>query len=449
MYQSDEHGRLLIDETGEYIPREEYYLEGIGCSPFAFAIHAKQLARQYGKNRDPGEVNLQHFIVTFSPKDREKFLLDGELAQQLTREWVRQCFPGYIGIIGTHTDGHFGSGSIHCHVYLCSIRWREEPSMLREPLRTPAGHKFAYSFSQYREAQMRLGSLFRRESLEDLDFRTRAPRWISNGEFWARLRGQEVLNRRNGQLRSAGELPEKAEFVTEKERIRRAVDECVRACPETAEFPELLRSRFGVTVLEEQDRWRYCLNGDEKSYSGHTLGMSYRKDSVEKRLEALRLGKEDPFLPSPELRYEEYPISREDVPRVLNQQHIRDASGLRAHMEKFRDTMKTCLRILPKYRQIYADAFREFCARRNELRRLRDPRRTERPISWEEYHEEMMRALKKRLHAKEESESLSVEIRGIEEGLPYLEEVLPRLPERLEPEQQRTVSRSIPERDDR
>ena len=188
---------------------------------------------------------------------------------------------------------------------------------------------------------------------------------------------------------------------------------------------------------------------DEKSYSGHTLGMSYRKDSVEKRLEALRLGKEDPFLPSPELRYEEYPISREDVPRVLNQQHIRDASGLRAHMEKLRDTMKTCLRILPKYRQIYADAFREFCARRNELRRLRDPRRTERPISWEEYHEEMMRALKKRLHAKEESESLSVEIRGIEEGLPYLEEVLPRLPERLEPEQQRTVSRSIPERDDR
>ena len=220
MYQSDEHGRLLIDETGEYIPREEYYLEGIGCSPFAFAIHAKQLARQYGKNRDPGEVYLQHFIVTFSPKDREKFLLDGELAQQLTREWVRQCFPGYMGIIGTHTDGHFGSGSIHCHVYLCSIRWREEPSMLREPLRTPAGHKFAYSFSQYREAQMRLGSLFRRESLEDLDFRTRAPRWISNGEFWARLRGQEVLNRRNGQLRSAGELPEKAEFVTEKERIR-------------------------------------------------------------------------------------------------------------------------------------------------------------------------------------------------------------------------------------
>lgn len=321
--------------------------------------------------------------------------------------------------------------------------------MLREPLRTPAGHKFAYSFSQYREAQMRLGSLFRRESLEDLDFRTRAPRWISNGEFWARLRGQEVLNRRNGQLRSAGELPEKAEFVTEKERIRRAVDECVRACPETAEFPELLRSRFGVTVLEEQDRWRYCLNGDEKSYSGHTLGMSYRKDSVEKRLEALRQGKKDPFLVSPETHYEEYPLSRRDVPRVLEQQNIRDAAGLRSHLEKLRAGIGKLRGLYPKYRRIYADAFRTFCARRNELKRLLDPRRTERPIAWKEYHEEMMRALKARLHAREEAESLLTEARRMEESLPYLEEVLPRLPERLEPEQQRTVSRSIPDRDDR
>ena len=49
----------------------------------------------------------------------------------------------------------------------------------------------------------------------------------------------------------------------------------------------------------------------------------------------------------------------------------------------------------------------------------------------------------------EEAESLLTEARHMEESLPYLEEILPRLPERLEPEQQRTVSRSIPERDDR
>ena len=449
MYQTNDHGKPLVDENGEYIPREEYYLEGIGCSPFSFAIRAKQLERKYGKNRDPKGSNLQHFIVTFSPKDREKYLLDGELAQQLTREWVRQCFPGYMGIIGTHTDGHFGSGSIHCHVYLCSIRWREEPAMLREPLLTAAGNKFQCSFGQYEEAQMRLGSLFRRERLEDRSIYSSANRRITTGEYWAQQWGQEVLNRRNEQLRSIGELPEKTEFVTEKEQIRRAVDECVRQCPETVEFPDLLRSRFGVTVLEVHDLWRYRLNGEVKSYSGHTLGMGYRKESVEKRLEALRQGREDPFLLAPEPHFEEYPLTKEDVPRVMDQQHIRDASGLRAHMEKLRDTMKTCLRILPKYRQIYADAFREFCARRNELRRLRDPRRTERPISWEEYHEEMMRALKKRLHAKEESESLSVEIRGIEEGLPYLEEMLPRLPERLEPEKEPAVIRPSMDREDR
>ena len=449
MYQSDERGRLLIDESGEYIPREEYYLEGIHCSPFAFPMAAKQLERQYGKNRDPEEVNLQHFIVTFSPEDREKYLLDGELAQLLTREWVRQCFPGYIGVIGTHTDGHLGSGSIHCHVYLCTVRWREEPSLLQEPLKTPAGYKFAVSPGQYREVRMRLYSLFRRERLEDLDAYSRADRWISDGEFWARRRGQEALERKNGRIRENGEVPEETEFVTEKERIRRAVDACVRQCPETADFPDLLRNQFGVTVREEKDRWRYALNGEEKSYSGQTLGTRYRKDSVEKRLEALRQGKKDPFLVSPETHYEEYPLSRRDVPRVLEQQHIRDAAGLRAHLEKLRTGIGTLLGLYPKYRQIYADAFRNFCARRNELKRLRDPRRTERPISWKEYHEEMMRALKIRLQAREEAESLLTEARCMEKSLPYLEEVLPRLPERLEPEKQKTISRSVMDRDDR
>ena len=448
MYQSDEHGRLLIDETGEYIPREEYYLEGINCAPFLFAMQAKQLDRQYGKNRDPGEVNLQHFIITFSPEDREKYLLDGELAQQLIREWVRQCFPGFVGVIGTHTDGHFGSGSIHCHVYLCTVRWREEPSLLREPLRIPAGYKFDYSYNQYQEVKTRLGGLLRRERLEDLSVRW-MPQRISSGEFWARVNGQRALDRRNARMRDAGERPEEKEFVTEKEQIRRAVDECVRRCPEISTFPDLLRDRFGVTVWEEKDRWRYGFPGEERSYSGSTLGTRYRKDSVEKRLEALRQGKRDPFLVSPETHYEEYPLSRRDVPRVLEQQRIRDAAGLRGHLEKLRAGIGKLLGLYPQYRRIYADAFRTFCARRNELKRLLDPRRTERPVSWKEYHEEMMRALKARLQAREEAESLLTEARRMEESLPYLEEVLPRLPERLEPEQQRKVSRSIPDRDDR
>ena len=448
MYQSDEHGRLLIDETGEYIPREEYYLEGVNCSPFAFAMQAKQLERQYGKNRDPGEVNLQHFIVTFSPEDREKYLLDGELAQQLTREWVRQCFPGFVGIIGTHTDGHFGSGIIHCHVYLCTVRWREEPSLLREPLRIPAGYKFDYSYNQYQEVKTRLGDLLRRERLEDLSVHW-MPRRISSGEFWAQINGQRALERKNARLRENGEKPEETEFVTEKERIRRAVDELVRQCPELSAFPDLLRDRFGVTVLEEKDRWRYALPGEGRSYSGRTLGTRYQKDSVEKRLEALRQGKKDPFLTSPETHYEEYPLSRGDVLRVLDQNRIRDATGLRAHLEKLRTGIGSLLGLYPKYRQIYADAFRTFCARRNELKRLRNPRRTELPISWKEYHEEMIRALKIRLQAREEAESLLTEARCMEKSLPYLEEVLPRLPERLEPEKQKTVSRSVTDRDDR
>lgn len=449
MYQSDERGKLLIDETGEYIPREEFYLEGIGCSPFAFAIQAKQLDRQYGKNRDPWNVNMRHYIVTFSPEDRERYMLDGELAQQLTMEWVRQCFPGLMGVIGTHTDGHLGGGGIHCHVFLSSVQWREEPSLLYAQRSLPAGYKRSESPAMYQEIRERLNDLFRRERLQNTDSRSIADQWISSGEFWARHRGQEALEQKNARLREIGEEPEETEFVTEKERIRRAVDECVRQCPEISGFPDLLRERFGVTALEEMGRWRYALNGEEKSYSGHTLGMRYRKDSVEKRLEALRHGKKDPFLAAPETNYEEYPLSRGDVPRVLEQNRIRDAAGLRAHLEKLRAGIGTLLGLYPKYRQIYADAFRTFCARRNELKRLLDPRRTERPISWKEYHEEMMRALKTRLQAREESETLLTEARRMEESLPYLEEVLPRLPERPEPERQRTVSRSVPDRDDR
>lgn len=431
------------------IPREEYYLRGIHCSPFSFPMAAKRCTEQLGVIGRDSPVIMHHFIIAFHRDDVTEFNLDGETAQQIVEEWVRRCLPGFLCVIGTHTQGSQRDPNIHCHVIVNSVRLQELPSEMEHPVTVRAGRRFRTSKATFLEMKQILRSLFRRYHLRGWEREDRSGRRVSDRERLASSRGQRKLDRKNEKIRKSGGTVSETEFLTDKEKIRRAVDACIAQCSDEAQLRIMLALEYGISVWDKGELWQYRLEESDRSFSCNSLGRRYWGISIRDRLERQQEGKEDLFLSSAEPHYEEYPLSREDVSRVLDQQHIRDASDLRAHMEKLRDTMKTCLRILPKYRQIYADAFRGFCARRNELRRLRDPRRTERPISWEEYHEEMMRALKKRLHAKEESESLSVEIRGIEEGLPYLEEMLTRLPERLEPEKEPAVVRPSMDREDR
>lgn len=48
--------------------------------------------------------------------------LTGEKAQALGREFAERFFAGHQALICTHTDGHKGSGNMHVHIVINSLR---------------------------------------------------------------------------------------------------------------------------------------------------------------------------------------------------------------------------------------------------------------------------------------------------------------------------------------
>ena len=70
----------------------------------------------------PTEIKSHHYIISYDPADALECDLTGEKAQALSLELAKKIFPGYQALIVTHTDGHNGSGNIHTHIVINSVR---------------------------------------------------------------------------------------------------------------------------------------------------------------------------------------------------------------------------------------------------------------------------------------------------------------------------------------
>ena len=123
IFQHDEYTQKpILDDEGHMLIREEYYLDGINCDPFSFAAECMETNAYFHKNQSFNEIKSHHYIISFDPKDRDEHGLTGEQAQKLGLEYARENFPGHQALVCTHTDGHNGSGNIHVHIVINSIR---------------------------------------------------------------------------------------------------------------------------------------------------------------------------------------------------------------------------------------------------------------------------------------------------------------------------------------
>ena len=144
IFQHDEYTQKpILDKNGHMLIREEYYLDGINCDPFTFAAECQETNAYFHKNQAYNEIKSHHYIISFDPKDRDEHGLTGELAQQLGVEYAKENFPGHQALVCTHTDGHNGSGNIHVHIVINSIRkYDTEPQPYMEFDRdSKAGYK--------------------------------------------------------------------------------------------------------------------------------------------------------------------------------------------------------------------------------------------------------------------------------------------------------------------
>ena len=280
IFQHDEYTQKpILDENGHMLIREEYYLDGINCDPFTFAAECQETNAYFHKNQSYNEIKSHHYIISFDPKDRDEHGLTGELAQQLGVEYAKENFPGHQALVCTHTDGHNGSGNIHVHIVINSIRkYDTEPQPYMEFDRdSKAGYKHHLSDRYRIYLKQKVMDMCTANGLNQVDLLTPAERKISEKEYWAKRRGQKKLDKHNAQLEKKGLTPRQTTFQTEKQYLRDAIDTVTSQAISQEEFSRLLSEKYNITFKVSRGRYSYLHPNRSKYITGRSLGTLYEE----------------------------------------------------------------------------------------------------------------------------------------------------------------------------
>lgn len=280
IFQHDEYTQKpILDENGHMLIREEYYLDGINCDPFTFAAECQETNAYFHKNQSYNDIKSHHYIISFDPKDRDEHGLTGELAQQLGVEYAKENFPGHQALVCTHTDGHNGSGNIHVHIVINSIRkYDTKPQPYMEFDRdSKAGYKHHLSDRYRIYLKQKVMDMCTANGLNQVDLLTPAERKISEKEYWAKCRGQKKLDKHNAQLEKKGLTPRQTTFQTEKQYLRDAIDTVASQAISQEDFSRLLSEKYNITFKVRRGRYSYLHPNRSKYITGRSLGTLYEE----------------------------------------------------------------------------------------------------------------------------------------------------------------------------
>ena len=280
IFQHDEYTQKpILDENGHMLIREEYYLDGINCDSFTFAAECQETNAYFHKNQSYNEIKSHHYIISFDPKDRDEHGLTGELAQQLGVEYAKENFPGHQALVCTHTDGHNGSGNIHVHIVINSIRkYDTEPQPYMEFDRdSKAGYKHHLSDRYRIYLKQKVMDMCTANGLNQVDLLTPAERKISEKEYWAKRRGQKKLDKHNAELEKKGLTPRQTTFQTEKQYLRDAIDTVTSQAISQEDFSRLLSEKYNITFKVSRGRYSYLHPNRSKYITGRSLGTLYEE----------------------------------------------------------------------------------------------------------------------------------------------------------------------------
>ena len=280
IFQHDEYTQKpILDENGHMLIREEYYLDGINCDPFTFAAECQETNAYFHKNQSYNDIKSHHYIISFDPKDRDEHGLTGELAQQLGVEYAKENFPGHQALVCTHTDGHNGSGNIHVHIVINSIRkYDTEPQPYMEFDRdSKAGYKHHLSDRYRIYLKQKVMDMCTANGLNQVDLLTPAERKISEKEYWAKRRGQKKLDKHNAELEKKGLTPRQTTFQTEKQYLRDAIDTVASQAISQEDFSRLLSEKYNITFKVSRGRYSYLHPNRSKYITGRSLGTLYEE----------------------------------------------------------------------------------------------------------------------------------------------------------------------------
>lgn len=263
LFEHDEFtNKPVFDESGRLLPRENCRFATLNCGEDDFAIACMKSNLHYGKNRSQNDVKSHHYIISFDPRDAVENGLTVDKAQALVEQFCREHFAGHQAIVCTHTDGHNHSGNIHCHIVINSLRIEDVPLLpyMDRPADTRAGCKHRCTKTAMNFFRAEVMDMCQREGLYQIDLLGRSSERVTEGEYWAKRRGQAEL--------SAVGKPTK--FETDKEKLRNIIRSALSSAKDFDEFAELLL-REGVTVKQSRGRLSYLTSNRAKPITARRL----------------------------------------------------------------------------------------------------------------------------------------------------------------------------------
>lgn len=273
MYKHDElTGKMLKDDEGQPIPREEFLMDGINCEPFEYPLAAQQLAKQYGKNKKRSEIKSHHYILSFDPRDMQVGLT-AEKGHAMALEFARRHFGSYVGLVFTHPDGNNESGNIHTHIIICSIRAKDEPvrDWMTQRSEWIAGCKHHPNEEHLKMLKIDVMEMCQKRNLHQVDLLSPAKDRQTEREYWAEVR----LKIKQSKQFEINTKANPTAFRTQKQQIRFAVREAQSVATDFESFASHLKENHSIEAKLSRGRISYKHPDRQKYIAGRTLGLDY------------------------------------------------------------------------------------------------------------------------------------------------------------------------------
>lgn len=288
-FKSDEHNKLLEDENGFYIPRENCEVMAMNTDLDRFSIQCAETNKKYGQNQNRNDVKTHHYIISYEPGDN----MSVERAREEALKMYDKFFKGHEGVIAIHNDGHNQSGNAHIHIVINSTRahemdkeqsWIEKPSDWKEGSKHHCTKKFMYDFKEHvMDRSKELG-------LNQVDLLTPAKHKVTDREY------------------RAGQTKEKDQLT--KNRLREILTSSAKTSKDKAEFMDKLKDK-GVEVTQRGNTITYQF--ENKKFRERALGTDYRLDELEKSLGKERLEPQEKVEVKPQNTLERENLNRAEV----------------------------------------------------------------------------------------------------------------------------------------
>ena len=268
-YEHDASGKIKKDERGSPVLRDNFLIEGINCEPQSFQNECRRVNEQYKKNLRRDEVKSHSYIISFDPRDAIDNGLTMQEVQKFGVEFATKYLPGYQTIVCTHADGNNGSGNLHCHILINSIRLHNADweIYMDQPTDHLAGFKHRCTPAFERFMKEKVMEMCQQRGLYQVNLLESPVERITDSEYYLNLRGQSL---------------EGKNYQTKKEYLRCAIRDCAVKSNNLEEFKIILKAEYHIAVHESRGRYSFILPERERGITERQLGTYYTKAFIEK-----------------------------------------------------------------------------------------------------------------------------------------------------------------------